>query len=258
MKIINQAKCFVALVAMSSTLTALAADKTVAGKTTETASPYLGELSSVTSMELPAKAATLVSQAKAKARSQATVDVVKTAVGLNPAAAGPVVGSIAQAVPEMAPVAASTAVSLVPDQASAIARVAAAAAPAKAGEIVAAVCRVLPKHYKEVASAVAEVAPSMGKDILTAVATTIPALKAPLAKAIASYNANNAPAVATVLEQVQPTLDLASTSPAQTASDLPIVEPPSFGPPPVVTTSPHQNLDPGSGTLVTGRNYSAP
>jgi hypothetical protein len=81
----------------------------------QTASPVLGVLSGVTAMELPTKAALLVSQADAKNLKATTIDVVKTAVGLNPAAAAPVVGSIAQQTPEMAPTAAATAVSLVPD-----------------------------------------------------------------------------------------------------------------------------------------------
>jgi len=120
MKIYIQTKQLVAIIAVVAALNAVAADKTAS-------SPYLGALSGVTSAELPAKAAALVSQTEAKAQSQATVDVVKAAVGLNPAAATAIVGSIAQKTPDMAAIAAATAVVLVPDQASDIARVAAAA-----------------------------------------------------------------------------------------------------------------------------------
>ena len=115
----------------------------------ETASPTLEVLSGATAVELPAKAAQLVTQADAKHLKQTTIDVVKAAVGLNPAAAAAIVGSIAKASPEMAATAASTAVSLVPNQAVAIARAAASAAPVKAGQIVDAICRALPVAYQE-------------------------------------------------------------------------------------------------------------
>src|ERR1039458_2058316 len=79
------------------------------------ASPALGVLSTATSAELPAKAAELVAQADAKTLKQTTIEVVKAAVGLNPAAAPAIVGSIAQASPAMAATAAATAVQLVPN-----------------------------------------------------------------------------------------------------------------------------------------------
>src|SRR5580692_6133485 len=74
-------------------------------------SPVLGVLSTVTAAELPAKAADLVAaQASTKNLKQTTIDVVKAAVGLNPAAAPAIVGSIAQASPTMAATASATAV----------------------------------------------------------------------------------------------------------------------------------------------------
>ena len=91
---------------------------------TPKANPFLAVLSTTTQAELPAKAADLVAQADARQREQTTVDVVKAAGGLNPAAAAVIVGSIARTTPEMAALAAGTAVGLVPYQAAAIARAA--------------------------------------------------------------------------------------------------------------------------------------
>src|SRR5487761_2532080 len=117
---------------------ALALTTAVNVRAADTASPILAGLSGATAMELPAKAAQMVSQADAKNLKPTTIAVVKAAVGLNPAAAAPIVGSIAQNTPAMAATAAA-AVSLVPNQVVAVARAAAAAAPAQAGQIVEAV-----------------------------------------------------------------------------------------------------------------------
>ena len=122
-------------------VTLVASVKMYAGET-PSANPYFSTLSAVSLSELPAKSAALVTKADAKNRVEATIDVVKAAVGLNPAAAVAIVGAIAKSVPEMASVAAGTAVTLVPDQAVAIARAAAAAAPSEAGKIVEAVAHV--------------------------------------------------------------------------------------------------------------------
>lgn len=255
MNLYHQTKAIVALVAVVSALSAMAAD-------TNSANPFLGELSKTTALELPAKSAKLVTQAPAKTQAQATADVVKAAVGLNPASAGAVVGTIAQAVPEMAPIAAGTAVSLVPNQAASIARVAAAAAPAQAGKIVEAVCRVLldKSKFKEVALAVAESAPDQTKDILSGVSAAIPALQSPLAKIMAGVTDKNTLTVATVLDQVPSTLDLAAAGPAATAGAQPALAGPTFGAPYVPPAGSHQNLDPGSGGDVPtgGTGYVAP
>ena len=185
-------------------LTLAIALATVAGATAadnSAASPALNVLSTVTSAELPAKAADLVVQADAKNLQQTTIDVVKAAVGLNPAAAPAIVGSIAQASPTMAATACQTAVALVPDQVLMIARAAAAACPSKAGAIVEAICRVLPADYQKVADAVAEVVPGAGKEILAGISTAIPDLKPVIDQTVTSYN-GTVPSVSTVLTQV--------------------------------------------------------
>ena len=224
------------------------------------ASPSFASLSAATAVELPVKAAALVAQADAKNLKQTTIDVVNAAVGLNPAAAPTVVGSIARSTPTMAATAVAAAVSVLPDQAVAIARAAAAAAPAKAGQIVAAVCRELPAKYKEVAEAVAEVVPGAGKEILTAIATAMPRLTDSINKILAS-NKGSIPSVATVLEQAKPSLEVAPTVtlPQATAAS-PMLAPPTVGPAYAPIPVSHVNIDPGSGGQVPtgGRNYAAP
>jgi len=234
--------------------------------------PFFAVLNSATPVELPAKAAELVAKANSKQLQQTTIDVVRAAVPLNPAAAPAIVGSIAQSSPEAAAIAAATAVTLVPDEATAVARAAAAAAPTKAGQIVEAMCRVLPTEYQKIADAVAEVVPGANKEILTAISTAIPVLTGPINQTVAGYN-GNVPSVSSVLDQVQSqspttvalsqsTLNSPSTSTPLPQSTLnsPKIAPPTFGAPYVPHTGGGQNVDPGSGGEVPtgGRGYASP
>ncbi len=220
---------------------------------TPAANPFFGTLSTVNPAELPAKSAELVLQADAKNRLETAANVVKAAVGLNPAAAAAIVGTIAQSAPEAASVAAATAATLVPDQAAAIARAAAAAAPSEAGKIVEAVSRVIPSAFKVVANAVAGVAPGEGKAILAGLSAAIPSLQEPIAKIVASSGAGN-PSVSDVLGQVS---SVPMTSGLNGSS---VITPAlTFGPP-TVPTPPGPTLNPGNGGQVPmgGRNYSGP
>ncbi len=224
------------------------------------ANPYFATLSKATAAELPSKSAELVSNADSKQQRQTTIDVVGAAVPLNPAAAPAIVGSISQSSPDMASVAAATAVSLVPDQATVIAHVAAAAAPTKAGQIVEAICRVLPGDYQKIAEAVAEVVPGAGKEILTAISAAIPALKDPINQVLAS-DKGNMPPVSSVLEQVKSNAPLVADAPVTPSTfNTPSLAPPTAGPPFVPLPPQHQNIDPGSGGQVPpgGRNYASP
>ena len=81
----------------------VATAKLLAGDT-PAANPFFGTLSTVNPAELPAKSAELVLQADAKNRLETAANVVKAAVGLNPAAAAAIVGTIAQSAPEAASV----------------------------------------------------------------------------------------------------------------------------------------------------------
>ena len=224
------------------------------------ANSFFASLSAATCAELPAKAAELVSQADPKNLKQTTMDVVKAAVGLNPAAAPVIVGSIAQSSPAMVVIAAAKAVSLVPDQAATIARAAAVVVPTKAGQIVEAICRVVPGAYQKVATAVAEVVPGAGREILTAVSTAIPTLKDSINTVLASYN-GNVPSVSSVLAQVTPSIAVA-TSPqlSQPTFNTPSLAPPTFGSPFVPSSPLHTYVDPNSGTKVPagGRDYASP
>jgi len=232
------------------------------------ANPFFGTLSTVSPAELPAKSAELVSQADSKNRLETTVNVVKAAVGLNPAAAAAIVGTIAQSTPEMASVAAATAVALVPDQAVAIAHAAAAAAPSEAGKIVEAVCRVVPNAYQAVANTVAGVAPGAGKAILAGISAAIPALQEPIGKVLVSYNGAN-PSVSDVLGQVSPVATMtglnglpANMMPVSGLNGIAVAVTPAphFGPPYVSSPPSPINLQPGNGGQVPpgGRIYSSP
>ena len=91
-------------------------------------------LSHVPAVELPAKAAGLVAQAKLVDQESTTIAVVIAAVDRSPAAAPAIVGAIAKAVPGMAKTAAATAAALQPKLAHAIAKAATVAAPIMAGD----------------------------------------------------------------------------------------------------------------------------
>jgi len=234
---------------------------------TPPANPFFAALSAVSPAELPAKSAELVSQADSKNRVEATANVVKAAVGLNPAAAAAIVGTIAQSTPEMASVAAATAVALMPGQAIAIARAAAVAAPSEAGKIVEAVCRVVPNAYKEVANAVAGVAPGAGKAILAGIYTSIPTLKVPINDVLAGYNGGNPPVGDVLSRLVSVGTATANGVPVTTAQapglgGVPMVIAPAvtFGPPYVPIPVSPVNYSSGAGGQVPpgGRPYTPP
>jgi hypothetical protein len=216
-------------------------------------------LASSTSAELPAQAAKLVAQADAKSLQATTIAVVKAAVGLNPAAAALIVGSIAQSTPAMAATAAATAAALVPNQAPAIARAAASSAPAKAGTIVEAVCRVLPASYEVVADAVSDVVPSASKEILAGIAAAIPELQSEINQALAGYSAGNVPSVESLLAQVEIAQNAANmASGASEYAQGPshgAAPPPPTPPPPPVIISPIQ-IAPAAPTAQS--TYNAP
>ena len=127
------------------------------------------ELNKVTTAEMPARAATLVSEAKPESRETMAASVVRTAVKAKPALTLAVVGAVSQKSSETAPTVAATAAELQPKQAAEIAQAAASAAPAKAAEIVKAVAKVLPKAHREVAQAVVQVVPNSSKEVLAGI-----------------------------------------------------------------------------------------
>ena len=221
--------------------------------------------------EMPGKAAELVKGAKARERGTFMVNVVRVAVGLNPAGTPTIVSAIAKSVPDMASIAAGVAAELQPKQASDIARAAIAAAPGKVGKIVAAVCRAVPQDYKRVALAAAQIAPSAGKEILQALETAIPELKAGIEKAQAG-SGNNAPSVVAVVGSLPPlhgssVSRLGSDSfPASVAGPVlgsgPPLEArgPLLAPPFVPLSGTSTNVNPATSGNVPrgGRDYAAP
>jgi hypothetical protein len=216
------------------------------------ANPFSGVLSMATRVEMPAKAAELISHADAKIQKQTTVDVVKAAVGLNPAGAPVVVGSIAQSTPGMAATAAATAAVLVPDQVVDIARSAVAAAPAFAGQIVEWVCRTLPTSYKKVAVAVAEIAPGSARQILAGVCAAIPTLSNSISQVLAA-NPNNILSVGDVLSQVS-TAEVVAV-----ASQTPEARGPTSGGPFITPSGTPTVTTPSSGGVTPNpSNYSKP
>jgi hypothetical protein len=153
--------------------------------------------------ELPVRVVEVVRQAKDQFRKDTTIAAVKAALGLNPAAATAVVGSIARAVPSMAALAAETAAAAQPKQAPEIALAAAAADHPAAADIVTGVCRAAPDQYESVAVAVSVAVPDSGRDILKAVETAEPDLKVSIDQAIAQYK-GHLPSVALVLAEARP------------------------------------------------------
>lgn len=228
------------------------------GKDAPKANPFKETLAAVPAAELPAKAADLVLQAKARARRTVTVNVVKAAVGINPAAAPAIVGAIARAVPEMASVAAGAAAVEQPKQASAIAKAAAAAAPSQAGEIVMAVCRAVPSAYQEIAVAVSQAVQGEDKEIVTAVGYGVPHLKRPIEKAMAGYG-GNVPSVADTLSQAT-RISQAQLGAPTVLGGASMARGPAVGPPYVPLSVTPTNVTPGGSGEVPpgGRNYAAP
>ncbi len=229
------------------------------GKDATKANPFNETLSTVPAAELPAKAADLVLQAKARARQNVTINVVKSAVGLNPAAAPAIVAAIAHAVPEMALVAAGTAAAEQPKQASAIARAAAAAAPAKAGQIVQATCRAVPNAYREIAVAVSEAVPGASKEIVNAVASAMPELKPAISKTLAGYGG----AVPSVGDTLAQATTISQDDQAKVLTVYPrgaTVRGPAVGPPYIPLPSGLTNVTTATSGVVPsgGRNYAAP
>jgi hypothetical protein len=128
-------------------------------------------------LEIPRETAGLISELNGPDREKLAIDIVRWAVELNPASAGPIVGSAARVAPELAAKMSSTAAALQPKLAPAIARAAASSAPASAAEIAAAVARERPAQYAAVSCEVAYAVPGRDPEIVNAVVASLPNLK---------------------------------------------------------------------------------
>jgi hypothetical protein len=223
-------------------------------------------LSGSSSLELPAKAASLVTQASAADKQDVAAAVVKAAVGLNPAAAVAVVSAGVRDNPSTAPAAVLAAVTLQHKQIGLVVKAAATAAPSEAGSIVAAMIKEFPKDYSVIAIAAAEGAPSAGREILTIVANDVPALQPSIQNAISGFAANdgNLPVLAILSQSSSPApvssvAPVMLTTPMTTSAAEPMLAGPSFGAPftPVTTIN---NIGLGSLQNQTsgGRAYASP
>jgi len=201
---------------------------------------YKEILSRVPAAELPTKAVELVNVAKPRDREGVTVDVVKTAVSINPAAAPVIVSAMARAMPDMAATAAATAAAAQPRQAASITKAATAAAPSKAAKIVVAVSRVVPSDYLKIAVAGSQAAPGSDKEILNSLAAAFPELKAGIEHVLAQRG--NSPTVSYALASVTPTT--VQPAPAGLANSL--ARGPAVGPPFIPLSQTPTNIIPGT------------
>jgi len=230
------------------------------GKDSSKVNPFNKTLAAVPAAELPSKAVNLVLQAKPRAQQGVTVNVVKSAVGINPAGAPAIVGAIARAIPKMAAVAAGAAATEQPKQASAIAKAAAVAAPDQAGQIVLEVCRAVPDDYQAIAVAVSQAVPGAGEEILNAIASALPSLKHPIEKALTSYG-GSAASVADTLSLAARISPATATAPVTTAArGGSFARGPAVAPPYIpLSTTPFYVTPATSGEVPRGgRNYAAP
>jgi hypothetical protein len=247
-------------------------------KDTPQPNQFMEVLAAVPSAELPAKAADVVQRAKSRERTETTSEVVKAALGINPAAAPAVVGAIAKSTPIMASVAAGVAASEQPKQAATIAKAAAAAAPGQARKIVMTVCRAVPNGYREIALAVSQAVPTANREILSGIATAVPGLKSYIEQAMVD-SAGSISSVPSVLDQAARlaqaapapsyTLSVAAT-PGTTPSvnpnsivagpTAPAVRGPSTGPPyiPLSTTPSNVGITNANQVPPGGRTYARP
>jgi hypothetical protein len=229
-----------------------------------TTSNYRSELSSISPLEVPAKAAAIVVQAGDKERESVTVSVVKSVFEVNSTTCAAAVSSIARNTPEMAPVAAGTAAALQPKMAAAIARAAASAAPAQAEKIVYAVCKAVPSQYRSVALSVGQAVPNAAPDILRGLSQAVPSLKPYLDQARMSLPSSGEQTVANVLAKSDTTIAAGvGPQPASPRAFAGTQPPPVIGPPfvPLTNNVVPPEIDSGDSKPVTGPrppDYSSP
>jgi hypothetical protein len=223
-------------------------------------------LKAESAIEMPAKAAQLVSQAKVEDRDATAASVVAAALDVHPASAVAVVGAIARQTPEAAPAAAAKAAVLQPKSLSEIATAAASTAPDQAVKIVVALCKAMPTKYATIANAVAKAVPAANKEIMAALSAAVPALK-PFVNRATSDLAKDA-SVGLVMNRTEMLLAETAKSAGKSTSQIlaggsydAIVAPPTVGPPftelptggTTITRGDTKTVPPGG-----GRDYSGP
>jgi hypothetical protein len=152
-------------------------------------------------LEVPAKAASLITAASAADRQFVAETVVEAAVGLQPSESVAIVGAVSRANQSSAPIASVVAAKLQHQQLHSIVKAATSAAPGEAGQIVSALIREFPADYGVIAIAAAEAAPAEGKAILSVVAESVPALQVSINGAVATFANDKTLPVQAILTQ---------------------------------------------------------
>lgn len=222
--------------------------------------PYLEVLSQVKAPELAVRCGDIVSNVTTEQRDAVTVDVVAASAKTNPAALSSVVGAIAQAHPEVAALAAATAVSHQPKQTSQIVRAAVSAAPEQTGAIVYAVCVRNPGSYRMVAALSEQLVPQQKAAILEAVNAAMPEQRPFIEQAQANSSGSQS-AAAIISDASQLSAQSGLTSDTLASANTSNLRGPTVGPPykPLNYATPG-NSDPGDTSEVPedDRDGSAP
>jgi len=178
-------------------------------------------LAGSSALELPAKAADLVTKATAADKQAVAIAAVKAAIAQNPEYAVAIASAVARATPSVAPVVAVAASTLQHKKIELITKAVVMAAPAQAAKVVAALIKEFPRDYAVVAVAANEAAPNSGRDILAVVSDSVPAVQSSLRSALANLPQDSVVSVQAVLSQMgyQPVgYNVASSTGASTAN----------------------------------------
>jgi hypothetical protein len=135
------------------------------------------DFATVRALELPARAASVVSTTAKEQRDEVATDAVHAGVAINASSAPLVVSAIARANPDAAAASALAALQLQPRQAAAITRAAVGAAPEQVEAIVAALSKAQSGSFHTIGVSAADVAPRSGEAILRGLSSASPALK---------------------------------------------------------------------------------
>jgi hypothetical protein len=138
---------------------------------------FARKLRGVTRVELPARARSLVRQARPELRAATALAVVRIAALIHPMAVANTVREVSRADPGSVTEIAQAATREQPEFATEIARAATVAVPLRAGEIMAGVGKCVPDGLRDVAVAIAAVEPSAGREVLIGVGEVKPDLK---------------------------------------------------------------------------------
>jgi hypothetical protein len=165
------------------------------------------DFTTVRALELPARAASVVTSAPKDERAEAAADAVRAGLAVNASSAPLLVGAISRANPDSAAFAAMTAAQAQPRQVGQITRAAVAAAPENSEAIVAAVGKAQPISFYFIGTAAAEAAPKSSEGILRGLSSASPALKTLIARAQTELAKAKVPTtVPAVLKRVAATL----------------------------------------------------